>query len=36
MKLVQLSKMCMEFEISEEMLDVIEGGFCAWVEDYEK
>ncbi|XP_006459841.1 hypothetical protein AGABI2DRAFT_142250 [Agaricus bisporus var. bisporus H97] len=36
MKLVQLLKMCMEFEISEEMLDVIEGGFRAWVEDYKK
>jgi hypothetical protein len=36
MKLVELLKMCMEFEISEEMLDIIDTGFQTWVEDYEK
>ncbi|KAF7773523.1 hypothetical protein Agabi119p4_5690 [Agaricus bisporus var. burnettii] len=36
MKLVGLLKMCLEFEISGEMLDVIDQGFQAWVEDYEK
>lgn len=36
MKLVELLKMCLEFEISDEMLDIIDGGFQAWVKDYEK
>ncbi|EKM79778.1 hypothetical protein AGABI1DRAFT_91151 [Agaricus bisporus var. burnettii JB137-S8] len=34
-KLVNLLKMCLEFEISEEMLDQIDGGFKSWVEEYE-
>ncbi|XP_006458586.1 hypothetical protein AGABI2DRAFT_141379 [Agaricus bisporus var. bisporus H97] len=36
MRLVQLLKMCLEFEITEEMLDQIDGGFRSWVVDYER
>ncbi|XP_006459574.1 hypothetical protein AGABI2DRAFT_65569 [Agaricus bisporus var. bisporus H97] len=36
LRLVQLLKMCLELEISSEVLDQIDEGFQAWVEDYER
>lgn len=36
MRLVDLIKMCLEYEISERLLDQIDGGFRSWVEDYER
>jgi len=36
MQLVGLLKLCLEFEISEAMLNQIEEGFQSWVEGYEK
>ncbi|EKM77547.1 hypothetical protein AGABI1DRAFT_43273 [Agaricus bisporus var. burnettii JB137-S8] len=35
MRLVELLKMCLEYEIDAEMLDQIDVGFQSWVEDYE-
>lgn len=36
MKLVELLKLCLALEISEEMLNRIDEGFQLWVEAYEK
>ncbi|XP_006457060.1 hypothetical protein AGABI2DRAFT_146706 [Agaricus bisporus var. bisporus H97] len=36
MRLVELLKMCLEYEIDAEMLDQIDVGFQSWVEDYER
>jgi hypothetical protein len=36
MRLVELLKLCLAFEISEEMLNQIDEGFRLWVEGYEK
>ena len=36
MDLVELLKLCLAFEITEEMLNQIDEGFQLWVEDYEK
>jgi hypothetical protein len=36
LRLVELLKICLSFEISEEMLIQIEEGFRLWVEEYEK
>jgi tnp2 family transposase len=36
MQLVELLKLCLAFEISEEMLNQIDEGFRLWVEAYEK
>jgi hypothetical protein len=36
MQLVELLKLCLAFEISEETLNRIDEGFRLWVEDYEK
>jgi hypothetical protein len=36
MKLVELLKLCLALEISEEMLNRIDKGFQLWVEAYEK
>jgi hypothetical protein len=36
MQLVELLKLCLAFEISEETLNRIDEGFQLWVEDYEK
>ena len=36
MRLVELLKLCLSFEISEAMLNQIEEGFRLWVEEYEK
>ena len=36
MRLVELLKLCLAFEISEAMLNQIDEGFRLWVEDYEK
>jgi hypothetical protein len=36
MQLVELLKLCLAFEISEEMLNQIDEGFRLWVEGYEK
>ncbi|EKM82893.1 hypothetical protein AGABI1DRAFT_89560 [Agaricus bisporus var. burnettii JB137-S8] len=36
LRLVQLLKMCLELEIISEVLDQIDEGFQAWVEDYER
>jgi hypothetical protein len=36
MQLVELLKLCLSFEISEEKLDQIDEGFRSWVKGYEK
>jgi hypothetical protein len=36
MELVEILKLCLALEISDEMLDQIDEGFRSWVEDYEK
>ena len=36
MQLVELLKLCLELEISDEMLDKIDKGFKSWVETYEQ
>jgi hypothetical protein len=36
MQLVELLRLCLAFEISEEMLNQIDEGFRLWVEKYEK
>ena len=36
MQLVELLKLCLAFEISEEMLNQIDEGFQLWVKEYEK
>ena len=36
MRLVELLKLCLAFEISETMLNQIDEGFRLWVVDYEK
>ena len=35
-RLLELLKLCLAFEISEEMLNQIDEGFRLWVEEYEK
>ena len=35
MRLVEVLKLCLAFEITEEMVDQIDKGFQLWVEDYE-
>ena len=36
LQLVELLKLCLALEISENMLNRIEDGFRLWVEEYEK
>ena len=36
MQLVKLIKLCLSFEIDEEMLNEIDEGFKSWVQGYEK